>query len=154
MLLKASIFAFLIHTLLLKMVKFIIDTSLSCFSPFFFLVLCSPNGHLFNKYSSFRIFDFFSPTHILYRKIPSYSHLHVFGCLCFPLILSTSRHKLQPYTMPWVFLDYPAHHRDYTCLDLSNNKIFISRHVLFNEYIFVFSKIPSSGISSLFPCVS
>jgi len=37
-----------------------------------------------------------SPTKILYQKDPAYSHLRVFSCLCYPLIPSTTRNKLQP----------------------------------------------------------
>ncbi|CAJ2641560.1 unnamed protein product [Trifolium pratense] len=80
-----------------------------------------------------------TPTTILYQKLPSYSHLKVFGCLCFPLIPSTTRNKLQPRSKPCVFLGYPSNHRGYKCLDLSNHKIFISRHVIFDENVFPFS---------------
>jgi transposase InsO family protein len=76
-----------------------------------------------------------TPTTILYQKLPSYSHLKVFGCLCFPLIPSTTRNKLQPRSKPCVFLGYPSNHRGYKCLDLSSHKIFISRHVIFDEKI-------------------
>lgn len=57
--------------------------------------------------------NFHSPTYSLYHKISSYSHLRVFGCLCFPLILSPSHHKLQSRFTPCVFLDYPENHRGY-----------------------------------------
>jgi histone deacetylase 1/2 len=36
------------------------------------------------------------PTKILYQKDPSYSHLRVFGCLCYPLLPSITRNKLEP----------------------------------------------------------
>jgi hypothetical protein len=73
-----------------------------------------------------------TPTTILYQKSPSYSHLKVFGCLCFPLIPSTTRNKLQARLTPCVFLGHPFNHRGYKCFDLS-------RHVIFDENTFLFS---------------
>jgi hypothetical protein len=74
-----------------------------------------------------------SPTQILYRRNPTYTHLQVFGCLCYPLFPSTSIHKLQPRSTSCVFLGYPSNYRGYKCYDLSNRKIIISRHVIFDE---------------------
>jgi len=75
--------------------------------------------------------NFESPLKMLYKKYPSYSHLRVFGCLCYPLILSTTIHKLQPHSTPCVILGYPSNHRGYKCLELSSNNIIICRHVIF-----------------------
>ena len=86
-----------------------------------------------------KLLNFQSPTQILYRRIPSYSHLRIFGCLCFPLFPSTTINKLQARSTPCVFLGYPANHRGYKCYDLSTKKIFISRHVTFDETHFPFS---------------
>ena len=80
-----------------------------------------------------------SPTQCLYRCDPSYAHLRVFGCLCYPLFPSTTIHKLQPRSTPCVFLGYPLHHRGYKCFDLSRQKVIISRHVVFDETQFPFA---------------
>lgn len=40
-----------------------------------------------------------------------------------------------------MFLGYPPNHRGYKCFDLSTNKIYISRHVLFDESQFPFAKL-------------
>lgn len=55
--------------------------------------------------------EFQSPLKILYQKDPSYTHLRVFGCLCFPLVPSTNIHKLQARSSPCVFLGYPSNHQ-------------------------------------------
>lgn len=85
--------------------------------------------------------NFQSPLYMLYNKNLSYSHLRVFGCLCFPLFPSNTIHKLQPHSTPCVFLGYPSKHRGYKCLDMTTNKIIICRHVLFDESTFPYAKL-------------
>ncbi|KAJ9542336.1 hypothetical protein OSB04_028842 [Centaurea solstitialis] len=88
-----------------------------------------------------------SPVRRLYQKEPSYSHLRTFGCLCYPLIPSSTIHKLQPRSTSCVFLGYPPNHRGYKCYDLSSHKIIICRHVLFDETQFPFSGVTKSPLS-------
>ena len=71
-----------------------------------------------------------SPLQILYQRDPSYSHIRVFGCLCYPLFPSTTINKLQPRSTPCEFLGYPSHHRGYKCYDLSSSKIIICCHLM------------------------
>jgi hypothetical protein len=80
-----------------------------------------------------------SPHQLLYHTTPAYDHLHIFGCLCYPLSPSPTIHKLQPRSSPCVFLGYPSNHRGYKCLDLHTRKIILSRHVIFDEHVFPFS---------------
>ena len=89
-----------------------------------------------------------TPTKILYQKDPSYSHLKVFGCLCYPLIPSVTRNKLQPRSTPCVFLGYPSNHRGYKCYELSSRKIILCRHVIFDENTFPFSALNAPPTSS------
>ncbi|KAJ9565309.1 hypothetical protein OSB04_001275 [Centaurea solstitialis] len=85
-----------------------------------------------------KVINFSSPTTHLYHKIPSYEHLKIFGCLCFPHT-SSPQHKLLPKSSLCVFLGYPSHHRGYLCYDLTNNRFIISRHVIFDESNFPFT---------------
>jgi len=89
-----------------------------------------------------------SPTQLLYHHDPTYTHLRVFGCLCYPLFLSSTIHKLQPRSTPGVFIGYPSNHRGYKCYDLSNRKLIILRHVIFDETKFPFTKIYSPSPES------
>ena len=82
-----------------------------------------------------------SPLEILYEREPFYSHLRVFGCLCYPLFPSPTINKLQPGSTPCVFLGFPPNHRGYKFYDLSSRKIIICRHVIFYENSFAFEKL-------------
>ncbi|GJZ06490.1 ribonuclease H-like domain-containing protein [Tanacetum coccineum] len=77
-----------------------------------------------------------------YNQTPTYEHLRVFGCLCYTHV--DVAHKLEPRSTPCIFLGYLANHRGYRCLELSSNKIIISRHVRFDEDVFPFETVTSS----------
>ena len=51
-----------------------------------------------------------TPHMALYGSPPSYAHLCVIGCLCYPNMTATASHKLAPHSLPCVFLGYSAHH--------------------------------------------
>jgi hypothetical protein len=69
----------------------------------------------------------------LFGSAPSYEHLRVLGCTCYPNTTATAPHKLSPRSTRCVFLGYSADHKGYRCLDLSTNCLIVSRHVVFDE---------------------
>jgi hypothetical protein len=79
----------------------------------------------------------------LFGSAPSYEHLHVFGCTCYPNITVIAPYKLSPRSTRCVFLGYYADHKGYHCLDLSTNRLIVSRHVDFDEDIFPLTASPS-----------
>jgi hypothetical protein len=86
----------------------------------------------------------YSTPHLaLYGRPPSYNHLCIFGCKCYPNISATVAHKLAPRSTTCVFLGYSSEHKGYRCLHLSTNHIIISRHVVFDESSFPFTENPS-----------
>jgi len=84
--------------------------------------------------------QFSTPHFALFAKLPTYDHLRVFGCKCYPNLSATAPHKLAPRSALCVFLGYSAHHKGYRCLDLSSNRVIISRHVIFDETAFPFAE--------------
>jgi hypothetical protein len=79
----------------------------------------------------------------LFGSVPSYEHLRIFGCTCYPNTTATTPHKLFPRSTRCVFLCYSADHKGYRCLDLSTNRLIVSQHVVFDEDSFPLAASPS-----------
>jgi hypothetical protein len=78
----------------------------------------------------------------LFGSPPSYEHLRVFGCACYPNTSATTPHKLSPRSTRCVFLGYSSDRKGYRCLDLSTNRLIVSRHVVFDEASFPLAASP------------
>jgi hypothetical protein len=89
-----------------------------------------------------------TPHYHLYSTQPSYEHLKVFGCACYPNMSSTAPHKLAPRSSLCVFLGYSLEHKGYRCLELESNRIITSRHVVFDESFFPFADMSTSPMAS------
>jgi hypothetical protein len=79
----------------------------------------------------------------LFGSAPSYEHLRVFGCTCYPNTTATAPHKLSPRSTWCFFLGYCADHKGYRCLDLLTNRLIVSRHVVFDEDRFPLAASPN-----------
>lgn len=53
------------------------------------------------------------PFEALFHLTPDYSHLCVFGCLCYPNLTVTSSLKLAPRSTPCLFVGYPLSHQGF-----------------------------------------
>jgi hypothetical protein len=76
------------------------------------------------------------PYTALYNTPPTYEHLWVFGCVCYPNMFATTPHKLAPRSTWCVFIGYSPDHKGYCCIDLSTNRVVISHHAIFYEACF------------------
>jgi hypothetical protein len=77
-----------------------------------------------------------SPFHVLLKQIPNYSLLRTFGCACYPLLRPYINHKLMFRSKQCIFLGYSSNHKGYRCLDPLTNRVYLSRHVVFDESVF------------------
>jgi hypothetical protein len=93
-----------------------------------------------------------TPYFALFGTTPSNAHLRVFGCACYPNTSAIAPHKLAPCSCRCVFLGYSSDHKGYRCLDLTTNRMLISRHVIFDKSSFPFasSDPPLNDLNSLF----
>lgn len=79
-----------------------------------------------------------TPFEVLYKKIPDFSFLRVFGCLCYASIHSHDRHKFIVRARPCAFLGYEIGFKGYKVLDLEYNTISITKNIVFHENLFPF----------------
>ncbi|RVX23193.1 Retrovirus-related Pol polyprotein from transposon RE1 [Vitis vinifera] len=95
--------------------------------------------YLINRLPS-SVLNFSSPYKTLYHCLPNYSFLRVYGCTCYPFLRPFNRHKFAYRSVKCTFIGYSSKHKGYLCLNMSNGKIHISRHVIFDELDFPFAK--------------
>ncbi|CAA7053587.1 unnamed protein product [Microthlaspi erraticum] len=79
-----------------------------------------------------------SPHEVLFKEKPSYTMLRVFGSACYPYLRPLADHKLEPRSLQCVFIGYSAQHKGYRCLYPPTGKVYICRHVIFDEESFPF----------------
>jgi histone deacetylase 1/2 len=73
--------------------------------------------------------------------------LRAFGCACWPYLRPYNRHKLDFRSKCCIFIGYSIAHQGYKCLDVTTRKIFISRHVVFDESIYLYTVPPSNSFT-------
>ena len=85
---------------------------------------------------------------MLYNRIPDFSFLRVFGCACWPNPRPYNKYKLDFRSKSCISIGYSVNHHGYKCLDLSVGRVYVSRHVIFDENMFPYQKNVSSILSS------
>ncbi|TXG57080.1 hypothetical protein EZV62_018393 [Acer yangbiense] len=93
------------------------------------------------------VLNFMSPFEKLFSRKPNYAFLKTFGCSCFPYLRYYSKHKFDFHSAKCIFLGYSMSHKGYKCLHPSG-KIYVSRHVVFNETEFPYPLLFSTKVSS------
>jgi hypothetical protein len=92
--------------------------------------------------------SFSTPYNKLFQKQPDYSFFKILDCLCYPYTRPYASNKFSPRSNPYVLLGYSHLYKGYKCLDLKTNKLYLSRHVVFDEGSFPFKSLPSNPASS------
>ncbi|KAL4323650.1 hypothetical protein GQ457_11G006340 [Hibiscus cannabinus] len=101
-----------------------------------------------------KVLDGKSPYELLNSCMPSYSHLKVFGCLCFVSTLKASRDKFTERALAGVFIGYAPGTKGYKVYILQTHTIVVSRNVIFHEGDFPFhSVVPADVLIDPFPDV-
>lgn len=80
-----------------------------------------------------------SPFELLHHKPPDYRSLRVFGCAYFPMLREYAVNKLDPRSLQCVFLGYNEKYKGYRCLLPTTGRVYITRHVIFDESFFPFA---------------
>ena len=88
-----------------------------------------------------RTLQFSTPYAKLFNRPPKYDFLRIFDCACFPYLRPYNTYKLQFRSKKCVFLGYSLNHQGYRCFDISTGRVYLSRHMVFDEYSFPFQDI-------------
>jgi hypothetical protein len=80
-----------------------------------------------------KVINMTSPYFALHGIAPTYEHLRMFGCACYPNLSAKATHKVAPHSTRCIFHGYSADHKGYQCLDLTTNNIIVSRHIVFHD---------------------
>ncbi|CAL8120112.1 unnamed protein product [Prunus armeniaca] len=92
---------------------------------------------LINKMPS-RTLHMQSPYSKLYGTLPDLLSRRIFGSATYPLLRPYNTHKLEPYSQQCVFLGFSMGYKGVYCYNPQNQKVLISRHVIYNEDVFPF----------------
>lgn len=82
-----------------------------------------------------------SPYEALVGTQPVYTSLRVFGSSCYPFLRPYGKNKFDPKSLHCVFLGYSEKHKGYRCLHPPTVRVYVSRHVLFDEKTFPYETV-------------
>nr|AAC67200.1 putative retroelement pol polyprotein [Arabidopsis thaliana] len=94
---------------------------------------------LINLLPTSAVEDAISPYEKLHQTTPDYTALRSFGCACFPTMRDYAMNKFDPRSLKCVFLGYNDKYKGYRCLYPPTGRVYISRHVIFDETAYPFS---------------
>jgi hypothetical protein len=95
------------------------------------------------------------PFERLCGKMPDYSSLHLFGCVCYVLLTPHEHTKLSVLFVECVFLRYSAEHKGYHCWDPITHSMRMSQDVVFDEsHLFYSHPTTDASHSSLVDLLS
>jgi len=107
----------------------------SSLSPQYWVDAFLTSVFLINRLPS-KVLDNKTPYFLLHKTEPLYKDFSVFGCACDPLLPPYTEHKLAFRSKKFLFLGYSNYQKGYRCLDLRIKRVYISRHVIFDEQSF------------------
>ncbi|KAL4366882.1 hypothetical protein GQ457_05G017780 [Hibiscus cannabinus] len=95
-----------------------------------YLINITPTPLLLNK----------TPSEMLYGQPPNFDNLRVFGCLTYASVLPKPKTKLHARAIRCMFIGFPKIMKGYRLFNIETIEVFVSRDVVFSEYIFPFAK--------------
>lgn len=77
----------------------------------------------------------------MYGNVLDYGTFRVIGSRCFPYLGAYCNIKLEPKSLPCVFIGYSTKYKGYKCLYLPTGCVYIFRHVVFDKSLLQYSKL-------------
>ncbi|CAL8084538.1 unnamed protein product [Prunus armeniaca] len=96
-----------------------------------------------------KVLNWDSPYSKLFGVSPQLQALKVFGCACYPYLRPYQPHKLHFRSSQCVFVGYTLDYKGYLCFRISTSRLYISRHVIFDENVFPFATIKANTVNPL-----
>ncbi|GKV19001.1 hypothetical protein SLEP1_g29301 [Rubroshorea leprosula] len=122
--------------------------------PISFWGECALTAAYLINYTPTPLLDGKTPYELLFGKSPTYSHLKVFGCLCYARQSPLPSDKFSSRSTKCVFIGYPHGKKGYRVFDLDTKQIFVSRDIIFYENIFPFQDEGNRLINEKAPIAS
>ncbi|XP_074289167.1 uncharacterized protein LOC141614309 [Silene latifolia] len=102
-------------------------------------------GYLINRTPSM-LLEGKTPYELLFNKSPPYDNLRTFGCLCYARHTRKDGDKFASRSRRCIFVGYPFSKKGWEVYGLESKKFFISRDVVFDEYVFPFIVNSRDGV--------
>jgi hypothetical protein len=106
--------------------------NVSCINPSYLLGCNFSEHRVYNQQAPFTTHPL-SPFEILFQQKPYYKFLHVLGCACYLPFRPYAQHKLESRSDKYIFLTIHHFTKDICVFTCQQNKVYVSRHVLFDE---------------------
>uniref|UniRef100_A0A1Y1L7N3 Integrase catalytic domain-containing protein n=1 Tax=Photinus pyralis TaxID=7054 RepID=A0A1Y1L7N3_PHOPY len=87
-----------------------------------------------------------TPEEMWTGRVPTLSHLHIFGCKAFGHVPTEKRKKLDHRSTPSIFIGYCTDKKAYRLYDPKRQSVFVSRDVTFDETTFGSSMLDASDV--------
>lgn len=85
---------------------------------------------------------------MLYRSVPLFDRLRVFGYLCYAHNKSRDKDKFGERSTKYVFVGYPYGQKGWRVYDIEKKEYFVSRDVVFYEQEFPFATSQAPNLDS------
>lgn len=82
----------------------------------------------------------------LFYKTSNLQKLNVFNYLCYPWLLPYASYKLTLRSKHCIFIEYSIDHNMFQCYNPQNRRVYVSHHIIFVEFIFLFKIFASSTV--------
>ncbi|KAG7529442.1 Ribonuclease H-like superfamily [Arabidopsis thaliana x Arabidopsis arenosa] len=101
--------------------------------------------HLINRTPS-TVLQGKTPYQLLFGEVPNFTHLRVFGRLCFPRNVLRDKDKFGERSRRCVFMGYPFGQKGWRVYDLEKSEFIVSRDVVFQEDVFPYQSLEPRSI--------
>ncbi|KAL0402574.1 UNVERIFIED_CONTAM: Retrovirus-related Pol polyprotein from transposon RE1 [Sesamum latifolium] len=98
-----------------------------------------------------QVLNWKSPFEVLRKRTPEYTHMRVFGSLCFATNVQPHKRKFDYRSIKAVFLGYATGQKGYRLYDFNTHSLIVSRDVVFHEDVFPYAQKQLDPVTCTLP---